>query len=206
MATWQETMRKEVVFFSLVITSVGLVGYVLVFAAHWVEQKRYKMEMVQFVRGNLEKWNPAETTLKTYPRVEALQGWNEDPEFKELQDSEKMARYNHYFNENLADREFFQLPPEEQTRIKNNFFRANIPDLASGIIKMFKEAFPQYSDWSNEDLKRRLPELNYEGVPFPPSGVSRERLFFPTYIALFSYVLVLSIRKLKTLRTKRRSV
>ena len=202
MANWKRRIAKESLLLLLVVILVGLFGYVLMVTTYWVEQKKYTEKMVQLVRGKLGKWNPEKVTPKIYPKIKALQKWNKDPEFKKLRDSEKIRRYTNYFNQELADKEFFQFSPEEQTRIRNNFFKANIPALTSEIIGTFKKVFPKYSAWSNEDLERRLPELDYKEFPFAPSGVSEAGLFFPIYLALFSYLLVLFIRTIKQLRNK----
>jgi hypothetical protein len=196
MANWKRRITKELLLSLFVIILVGLVGYVLMLTTYWVEHKKYTEKMVQLVRDKLGKWNPEEVTPKTYPEIKALQKWSKDPEFKKLPASEKIRRYTNYFNQKLADKEFFQFSPEEQTRIRNNFFKANIPDLTSEIIGTFKRAFPKYSAWSNEDLEERLPELDYREFPFLPLSISEKGLFFPIYLAIFSYLLFLFMRSI----------
>jgi len=203
MVNWQKRIAKESLLFLVVVCIAALAGYALMATRYWVEQREYGEQMVQLVRSKLGKWNPEKVTPKIYPRIEALQEWSKNPEFKKLPDNEKIGKYANYFNQTLADTEFFQLPPEEQTRIRNNFLRANIPELTSEIIGTFKKVFPKYSGWPDEDLQRRLPELDYKEFPFAPIGVSDEGLFFPTCLAVLSYVLVIFIRTVNRLKNKR---
>jgi len=51
--------------------------------------------------------------------------WSKDPEFQKLPDEQKATAYQNYFDRKLADQDFFNLPGEEQARIKTNFLSSH---------------------------------------------------------------------------------
>jgi len=205
LGNWKKKIAKEGLVVLAFVIFLGLIAYLLPETFSWLEERIYTIKMELLVKSRLNEWKPEEVATKNYPQIKALQQWNKDPEFRKLSGSERLQKYTEYFNQKLADEEFFKLPPEEQTRIRNNFFKSNIPDVTAGIIGTFKRVFPEYADWSDEDLERRLPELDYKDFPFPPSGVNGGLLVL-IYCALFLYLLIVLVRLVVWSITREKSV
>ncbi len=56
-----------------------------------------------------------------------IAAWNDDPEWASLPVGDKQSVLNNYFDQNLADKEFYQLDRGEQDKVKRSFIDAQYP-------------------------------------------------------------------------------